>query len=144
MRVLAGGTFNILHPGHIFFLTEAKQLGDELIVVVASDNTVLKRKGFLLASADDRRLMVGSLKLVDKAVVGSDLDFFKIVEIEEPDIIALGSDQAHSEEELRRELKARKLNARVVRIKKRLDPYSTGSIMEKIKKTAVKGSTTIS
>lgn len=144
MRVLAGGTFNILHPGHIFFLTEAKKLGDELIVVVASDNTVLKRKGFLVASADDRRLMVESLKLVDKAVVGSDNDFFKIVEIEQPDIIALGSDQAHSEEEMKKELKARGLNVRIVRIKKRLKPYSTGALMQKVKETAVKGSTTIS
>jgi FAD synthetase len=144
MRVLAGGTFNILHPGHVFFLTEAKKLGDELIVVVASDSTVLKKRGVLIVAADDRRLMVESLKLVDKAVVGSDNDFFKIVEIEQPDVIALGSDQAHSETELKKELKARGLNVKIVRIKKRLKPYSTGDIMETIKGTAGKGPTTIS
>jgi len=145
MRVLAGGTFNILHPGHVFFLSEAKKLGDELIVVVASDSTVLKKKGFLLMPAEERRLMVGSLKAVDKAVVGSGSDFFRIVEIERPDIIALGSDQAHSEEELMKELKTRGLDARVVRIKKCLKAYSTGGIMKKIKEEAGKNCpTTIS
>ncbi len=136
MRVLAGGTFNILHPGHVFFLTEAKKLGDELIVVVASDSTVLKRKSFLLLPAEERKLMVESLKPVDKAVVGSDRDFFRIIETERPDIIALGSDQAHSEEELMKELETRGLNAKIVRIKKRLKAYSTGGIMKKIKETA--------
>ena len=133
MRVLAGGVFNILHPGHVFFLEEAKKHGDELIVVIASDKTVLEKKGFLLFSAEERKLMVEALEVVDRAVIGSDSDFMKIVEIEKPDVIALGSDQKFSEEELSAQLKERGSNATVIRVKKYLEHYSTGRIIRKIR-----------
>ena len=132
MRVLVGGTFNLLHPGHVFFLEKAKKLGDELIVVIATDRVVAK-KGFSLFSAEERMVMVNELKVVDRAVIGSDNDFLKIVEIEKPDVIALGSDQKLSEEELREQLKERGLDVRVVRIKERLGSYSTAKILKKIR-----------
>ncbi|MCQ5376385.1 MAG: adenylyltransferase/cytidyltransferase family protein, partial [Methanomassiliicoccales archaeon] len=43
-RVMATGVFDLLHVGHLHYLNEAKRLGDELIVVVATDSTVRKRK----------------------------------------------------------------------------------------------------
>jgi len=45
IRVVTGGVFDILHVGHIHFLKQAKELGDELIVIVAHDKTVEERKG---------------------------------------------------------------------------------------------------
>jgi len=45
VKVLAFGTFDILHPGHEFYLKEAKKHGDILDVVVARDSTVEKIKG---------------------------------------------------------------------------------------------------
>ena len=132
MRVLVGGTFNLLHPGHVFFLEKAKKLGDELIVAIATDRVVAK-KGFSLFSAEERMVMVNELKVVDRAVIGSDSDFLKIVEIEKPDVIALGSDQKLSEEELKEQLKERGLDVRVVRIKERLGSYSTAKILKKIR-----------
>lgn len=132
MRVLVGGTFNLLHPGHVFFLEKAKKLGDELIVVIATDRVVAK-KGFSLFSAEERMVMVNELKVVDRAVIGSDSDFLKIIEIEKPDVIALGSDQKLSEEELKEQLKERGLDVRVVRIKERLGSYSTAKILKKIR-----------
>ena len=41
---MATGVFDLLHPGHIYFLTEARRLGDELVVVVARDSTARKFK----------------------------------------------------------------------------------------------------
>ena len=42
--ILAGGVFDIIHPGHIHTLNDAKELGDVLVVVVATDNTAVKMK----------------------------------------------------------------------------------------------------
>ena len=44
IKVMATGTFDLLHMGHIYFLKEAKKLGDKLIVIVARDSTVRKMK----------------------------------------------------------------------------------------------------
>ena len=43
-KVLTGGVFNTIHQGHIWFLKRAGELGDCLVVVVANDKTVLKKK----------------------------------------------------------------------------------------------------
>ncbi|MEF8873642.1 MAG: adenylyltransferase/cytidyltransferase family protein [Candidatus Thermoplasmatota archaeon] len=107
IRVMAGGTFDLLHLGHLHYLQEAKSLGDELVVVVACDKTVREHKHEPLMDEQVRREMVGALKPVDKAVVGSEEDKFKTVEEVEPDIIALGYDQRHEEENLKEELKNR-------------------------------------
>ncbi|HTD81915.1 MAG TPA: adenylyltransferase/cytidyltransferase family protein, partial [Thermoplasmata archaeon] len=44
VRVMATGVFDLLHPGHVAFLREAKALGDELVVVVARDSTAKRFK----------------------------------------------------------------------------------------------------
>ncbi|MBS3782150.1 MAG: FAD synthase [Candidatus Thermoplasmatota archaeon] len=106
-RVMAGGTFDILHLGHLHYLQEAKELGDELVVVVACDKTVREHKHEPLMDEDARREMVGALKPVDKAIVGSEEDKFDTVEEVDPDIIALGYDQRHEEEKLKENLRAR-------------------------------------
>nr|EGQ39935.1 MAG: cytidylyltransferase [Candidatus Nanosalinarum sp. J07AB56] len=47
-RVMAQGTFDILHPGHVHYLEEAAEHGDTLVVVVARDSRVQERKGSAL------------------------------------------------------------------------------------------------
>ncbi len=123
-KVLAGGAFNILHPGHIFFLEKAKKLGDRLVVVVASDKKVRSRKN-LLESAEYRAERIGVLSFVDKVVIGDDDDMMKIVREEKPDVIALGYDQ--DAEEIRKLLYSEGLFCRIVRIQK-LKGYSTKKI----------------
>ena len=60
--VLAGGVFDIIHPGHIYTLNEAKKLGDVLVVVVATDNTAVKmKKRRPLHSQEQRQELVNSL-----------------------------------------------------------------------------------
>ncbi len=106
-RVMAGGTFDILHLGHLHYLQEARELGDELVVVVACDKTVREHKHEPLMDEEVRREMVGALKPVDEAIVGSEGDKFETVEEVEPDVIALGYDQRHEEEKLNEELSDR-------------------------------------
>ena len=125
-KVLVGGTFNLLHPGHLFFLDKARKLGDCLVVVVANDKTVLKRKGFLLMKAEARKKMLESLRIVDKAVIGDERDFLKVVRKERPDIIALGYDQELGGLEPQIE----KLGIKTARIRSHLRGYKTEDILK--------------
>jgi FAD synthetase len=128
-KVLCGGTFNVLHPGHVGFLRKAKSLGDRLVVVLASDRTVLRTKGVLLAKARDRKRLVESVRFVDKAVIGRPSGFFGVVKREKPGVIALGYDQSAEREWLSRELKRSGLKTRLVTLP-RFGGYSTKGMME--------------
>ncbi|QQR92853.1 MAG: FAD synthase [Candidatus Iainarchaeum archaeon] len=131
VRVVAFGTFDILHPGHLHYLTSAKKLGNELIVGIARDTTVQKLKGKLPANNEDTRLqMVAALRVVDKAVLGNKGPIYDILEEIKPGVIALGYDQHVDTEKLVRELEARKLKCKVIR----LDAFSP----EKFKSSRIK------
>ncbi|MCD6330905.1 MAG: FAD synthase [Thermoplasmata archaeon] len=132
-RVMASGVFDLLHIGHLYYLEEAKKYGDELIVVVACDETVRKKKHEPIMPAEERRRLVEALKPVDKAVVGYEDDFLRIVEEIKPDIIALGYDQHF--EELEEMLRKRGIKAKIVRCGKYDgDLNKTRKIIEKIRK----------
>jgi FAD synthetase len=103
-RVMASGVFDIIHTGHISYLQQAKALGDELIVVVACDDTVRKNKHEPITPEKMRVQIVGSLKPVDRAILGKDGDIFDVVREISPDIIVLGFDQAFKEDDLRKRL----------------------------------------
>ncbi len=93
-RVVATGVFDLLHLGHIHFLRAARELGDELVVIVANDATVRRMKREPVMPAAVRAEMVAALKPVDQAVVGREGNMLDIV-VEEirPHIIVLGYDQ---------------------------------------------------
>jgi len=133
VRVLATGTFEILHPGHLLYLEDAKSLGDELYVIVARDKNV-KHKPKPIISEYQRLKMISSLKIVDKAILGNENDMFESLKDINPDIIVLGYDQHFKEEWLRKELDKRGINAKIVRAKKYLDCdlCSSGKIRKKI------------
>lgn len=96
--VLAGGVFDIIHPGHIHTLNAAKRLGDILVVVIATDETAIKmKKRTPLHSQEQRRLLVDALYMVDAVVIGCEGDIFKTVDMIRPQVIALGYDQIHQE-----------------------------------------------
>ncbi|MEM2900699.1 MAG: adenylyltransferase/cytidyltransferase family protein [Thermoplasmata archaeon] len=133
VRVMASGVFDLLHPGHLYFLEEAKSLGDELVVVVAKDSTVRKRKHEPITPEKMRLKMVESLKIVDKAVLGYEDDPYKVVEELKPDIIAIGYDQSFEPRELEEELRRRGMDVKVVRLKKLEDELNgTRKIIKKI------------
>ena len=133
-KVLVGGRFNVLHPGHVYFLKKAKSLGDVLVVVIASDRTIRKAKRDVLFPENERRRMVSSLKWVDKAVVGFDIDdesgYVKILKKERPDIIALGYDQRVDAAQLRSLAEKAGLSVRIVRIGN-YKGYKTKKIMKR-------------
>jgi len=116
---MATGVFDLLHPGHVAFLREAKKLGDELVVVVARDSTAKRFKHAPITPEANRVEMVGALKPVDRAVLGNEGDIFEILDEIRPDVIALGYDQLHNEEKIREECRRRGLpKTKVVRLPK--------------------------
>ncbi len=126
VKVMATGVFDILHPGHIYYLKEAKKLGNTLCVVVATDSTVRKLKHEPINPEKIRLNLIKELRIVDEVYLGHKDDMYKIVKEIKPDIIALGFDQVHDENEIRSELKKRKINAKVVR----LSEFKGGSDLE--------------
>ncbi len=117
VRVMATGVFDIIHLGHLHYLEESKKLGDELVVVVATDRTVRKRKHEPVTPEKMRRELVSSLKPVDRAVLGKEEgDIYEIVTELRPDIITIGFDQPFEERELEKELAMRGLKVRIVRM----------------------------
>ena len=119
--VLASGTFDLLHYGHVKYLEEAKRIGGKnakLIVVVARDSTVEKRKDRKpVMSEDQRRSLVKSLKVVDEAILGfRDFNMLKVLEKTKPDVVAVGHDQSGIEREVRRAVAERGAAIQVVRI----------------------------
>jgi len=114
-KVLATGTFEILHPGHLAYLKKARELGDELIVIIARDS-MIKHKRKPVIPEKQRLKMVQALKIVDKALLGSTKDIFEPVKNIKPDFIVLGHDQQFDEDALTEELRKRGLMAQVVRI----------------------------
>lgn len=118
VKIMATGTFDLLHMGHIYYLKEAKKLGDKLVVVVARDSTVRKLKHEPVTPEEMRIGIVRELKMVDEAVLGYEDDMYAVVKEIKPDIIALGYDQIHDEKKIENELKKRNLDAQVVRLPK--------------------------
>ena len=129
--VLAGGVFDIIHPGHIHTLNAAKELGDVLVVVVATDNTAVKmKKRRPLHAQEQRQELVNSLSTVDLCLIGQEDDIFKTVNHVKPQIIALGYDQIHQEKFITEGCKKIKLDAKVARLQSPI-PESSSSKIQK-------------
>ena len=129
--VLAGGVFDIIHPGHIHTLNSAKALGDVLVVVIATDNTAEKmKKRKPLHTQDQRQMLVNSLSVVDLSMVGHEGDIFKTVDIIKPQVIALGYDQVHQEKFITEGCKKINLDVKVARLQSPI-PEVSSSIIER-------------
>lgn len=135
VRVMASGVFDLIHPGHIDYLKQAKSYGDYLTVVIASDKTVRKNKHEPVTPEAMRALIVESLKPVDEAIVGGEGDMLDTVAKVKPDIIVLGYDQNFDELELKAKLKERGFDGiDVVRANECADDLNaTRRIMAKIR-----------
>jgi len=119
--VLASGVFDLLHLGHVKFLEEAKKAGGrnaELIVIVARDSTVEKRKGKKpIMPENQRRALVESLKVVDEAILGyEEFDIGKVIEKIKPDVIVFGYDQNGMEKTVKSCIKIKGLKVKIVKI----------------------------
>ncbi len=135
-RVLAQGTFDLLHPGHVHYLREAAAMGDELHVIVARGDNVT-HKDPPVVDGRQRRDLVAALDVVDHALLGHPEDIFVPVEELDPDVIVLGHDQHHDEDAIEGALDERGIDCEVVRASVREPRYegellSTGAIIERI------------
>ena len=135
-RVVAQGTFDLLHPGHVHYLRDAAEMGEELHVIIARTENVTHKPAPVIPDGQ-RREMVGALKPVDEAHLGHPEDIFVPIERIDPDVIALGYDQHHDEEQLRAALRERGLDCELRRASA-LDRddadrlLSTGDIIDRI------------
>ena len=122
-RVVATGTFDLLHPGHLYYLEESKKMGDELWVIVARDANV-KHKPSPIIPEEHRLQMVAALKPVDHAILGDKTDMFLPIKEIRPDVITIGFNQHFDERTLHLQLTERGLSPEIVRIGK----YEDGNL----------------
>ena len=135
-RVVAQGTFDLIHPGHIHYLEDAAAMGDELHVIVARRENVTHKQPPVLSNRQ-RRDVVAALDAVDEARVGHPSDIFAPIEDIDPDVIALGFDQHHDDDAIEAELADRGIDCTVERASGREKRYddellSTGDIIDRI------------
>ncbi|RJS89721.1 FAD synthase [Candidatus Bathyarchaeota archaeon] len=121
--VLTTGAFDILHYGHVRLLEEAKKVGGEdakLVVIVARDKTVEKRKGKRPVLPEwERRAIVAALRVVDEALLGfEEMDMERVIELVKPDIIAVGYDQDDIEAQLRRLIEEKGYDVQIVKMRR--------------------------
>ncbi len=138
--VITSGVFDLIHPGHIFLLKFAKKLAGKdgrLIVVIARDETVLRRKRRKpILSENDRLKIVNSIKYVDKAVLGfNPMSFKKIIEKYRPDVVVFGYDQKSIMNAFQKEATTKKWKIKIVKAPKLLSRrrYSTTQLINKAK-----------
>lgn len=133
--VIAQGTFDILHPGHVHYLSDAAARGDELHVIIARRENVTHKAKPILPDRQ-RRDMVAALDVVDEAHLGHPEDIFVPIERIDPDVIVLGYDQHHDEDGLRRALRDRGIDCEIRRASSREadadELCSTGRIIDRI------------
>jgi len=134
--VLAQGTFDILHPGHVYYLQQARSMGDRLHVIVARSTNVT-HKDPPVVPGSQRAAMVAALDPVDDACLGNPDDIFVPIERLDPDIIALGHDQHHDKAGIEAALADRGIDCAVERVPARpreseAELLSTARIIERV------------
>lgn len=132
--VTTNGVFDILHPGHVQYLEEAKSLGDILVVGINSDASVRKIKGQArpINNEKDRLQCVAALESVDYVVLFTDTTPITLLEQIKPNIHIKGGDYKGQEEKIAEKQTVEKNGGKVilVNIKK---GYSTTNTIHKIK-----------
>jgi D-beta-D-heptose 7-phosphate kinase/D-beta-D-heptose 1-phosphate adenosyltransferase len=97
--VAVSGGFDPIHIGHVRYLTEAKKLGDELVVILNNDNWLKKKKGFVFMPESERIEVLMGIKAVDRVVVtghaknDADTSVTKALAKVKPDFFANGGDR---------------------------------------------------
>lgn len=116
--MLIFGTFDILHPGHVFFINKAKTYGDIIIASVARDDFVkLVKKKKPVNSQDERLKLLIEKNLVDKAFLSDKVHgTYTIINEHKPDVICIGYDQAELYNDLIKWLEKSNLNIEVIQI----------------------------
>ena len=130
--VFTNGVFDILHPGHLRYLQQARALGDVLIVGLNADSSVRRNKGPQrpINTQQERAEILEALECVDAVVLFEQDTPAQIIDAVQPDILVKGSDWAEDAIVGRDTVEAR--GGRVVRMPVE-QGFSTTAIIEKIK-----------
>jgi FAD synthetase len=122
-KIVVAGSFDILHPGHIYLLKEAAKLG-LVYVIVARDSTIKKIKKVCPIIPEEQRLeVIQALKYVHIAVLGNEgSEYIDSVLEFSPDIVLLGPNQKISNETLEQKLAER--NAQHIKVQRIQDMYN--------------------
>jgi len=129
--VFTNGVFDILHPGHVRYLQDARREGDLLVVGVNSDRSVraIKGPGRPINPENERAELVAALSSVNAVVIFDEVDPQQIISRLQPDVLAKGADWAADRIIGRDIVEAR--GGRLVRIPL-ANGYSTSDIIKKI------------
>ena len=131
--VFIGGGFEVIHYGHVYTIGKARSLGDALVVSVARDSTIRRRKKREpLIGERDRVKLLSSLREVDAAVLGVEGDIYETLVRVGPDIVALGYDQYHLEDEVKAEAKRRGIGVEVVRLDSPYPKIKTSRVLKEL------------
>lgn len=133
--VFTNGVFDLLHPGHIRYLQQARRLGGALVVGINSDRSVRGNKGSdrPLIPERERAEVLAALACVDAVAIFDEATPHAIIDALQPDMLVKGADWAADAIVGRDIVEAR--GGRVVRVD--IEPgYSTTSIVEKIRATS--------
>lgn len=131
--VFIGGGFEVIHYGHLYTVSKAKSLGDVLVVAVARDGTIRRRKKREpLIGERDRVSLMSSLRQVDAAILGVEGDIYVTLQKVKPDVVALGYDQYHMEDEVKREARKRGMKLKVVRLDSPYPSIKTTRILKEL------------
>src|SRR4249920_1045350 len=133
--VFTNGVFDLLHPGHVRYLSQARQLGDLLVVGLNSDRSVRANKGSHrpLTLELERGEILAALDVVDLVVVFDEDTPLALITTLQPDVLVKGADWAADAIVGREVVEAR--GGRVVRVPL-LSGYSTSAIVETIQARA--------
>lgn len=134
-RVIAQGTFDIVHTGHVHYFEEAAKQGDELVVIISRRQNPVHQKEPILP-ARQRRDLIAALDVVDVAILGHESDIFVPIERLDPDVIVLGHDQHHDVDQLKSALAERDIECDIARAspkpKEEGEVLSTADIIDRI------------
>jgi cytidyltransferase-like protein len=115
--VLIFGSFDILHYGHVHMFKHAREHGDKVVAVVATDVNMRKHKEIDPFHSEDERLeILKNISLIDDVRLGDKSDVYKVVNDVKPDVIALGYDQRIFVDELARKITEFGLDSQIVRL----------------------------
>ena len=130
--VFTNGVFDLLHPGHVRYLREARHLGDALVVGVNSDRSVRANKGLdrPLTPEAERAEILAALECVDAAVIFDEETPHDVILALQPDVLVKGADWGENAIVGREIVEAR--GGRVVRVPVERG-YSSSGIVEKIR-----------
>lgn len=134
--VVTNGCFDLLHKGHISYLTKAKSLGTYLIVLLNSDNSIKQLKGNTrpIINQEDRKFMLQNLKAVDEVIIFDDITCQKELAQIKPDIYCKAADY-NIDSLNKKELEVLQNYKTKIVFLDFVDNISTTTIINKIKET---------